>query len=118
MRITRPSGRICWQVGNHVNGHGQIIPLGILLHPLFAEHVESDGLRLRNRLIWHFEHGLDFRQRLEARHETNFSKTNGHDCMLRPKTAAVCVNLTAEPARKWGGQADGQEQFFRGTDGE
>ena len=37
VRITRSGGSICWQVGNHVNGHGQIMPLDILLHPLFAD---------------------------------------------------------------------------------
>ena len=48
-----PKGSICWQVGNYVT-NGEIIPLDIALFPAFAKH----GLKLRNRIIWHFEHGL------------------------------------------------------------
>lgn len=70
IRITRPGGSICWQVGHHVNGHGQVIPLDLLLHPVFAEHVETASLRLRNRIVWHFEHGLNCRTRFSGRHET------------------------------------------------
>src|SRR5436309_10659219 len=38
VRITAQGGSICWQVGHHVNGRGQVIPLDIILHPLFADH--------------------------------------------------------------------------------
>lgn len=69
VRITRPGGSICWQVGNHVNGHGQMIPLDILLHPLFAVYATTQQLRLRNRIVWHFEHGLHCRNRFSGRHE-------------------------------------------------
>ncbi|MBE3040086.1 MAG: site-specific DNA-methyltransferase, partial [Chloroflexi bacterium] len=57
-------------VGHHVNGHGQAIPLDLLLHPLFAEHSGTVQLLLRNRIIWHFEHGLNSRKRFSGRHET------------------------------------------------
>src|SRR5687767_13633622 len=30
VRIVRTGGSICWQVGNHINGHGQFVPLDIL----------------------------------------------------------------------------------------
>jgi adenine-specific DNA-methyltransferase len=61
----RPGGSICWQVGNHVDG-GEVYPLDILLYPFFAER----GLRLRNRIIWHFEHGLHCSRRFSGRYET------------------------------------------------
>src|SRR6266704_3147208 len=48
VRIVQPGGSICWQVGNHVNGHGQMVPLDLLLHPLFAAFADSDKLRIRN----------------------------------------------------------------------
>ena len=70
IRITGRGGSICWQVGHHVNSHGQVIPLDLLLHPLFAEHEKADGLYLRNRIVWHFEHGLNCRKRFSGRHET------------------------------------------------
>ncbi|MGA2241413.1 MAG: site-specific DNA-methyltransferase [Verrucomicrobiota bacterium] len=77
VRITRPGGSICWQVGNHVNGHGQMIPLDILLHPLFAAFAETVELRLRNRIVWHFEHGLHCKRRFSGRHESILWYTKG-----------------------------------------
>src|SRR5271156_5074980 len=53
VRLLHPKGSICWQVGNHVN-KGEIVPLDIPLYQLFKSH----GLKLRNRIVWHFEHGL------------------------------------------------------------
>lgn len=65
VRIVSPQGSICWQVGNYVN-RGSIIPLDTVLYPLFAQL----GLRLRNRIIWHFEHGLHCSRRFSGRYET------------------------------------------------
>lgn len=65
VRLLHPEGSICWQVGNHV-ANGEIFPLDIYLHHVFQEH----GLKLRNRIIWHFEHGLHCSKRLSGRYET------------------------------------------------
>lgn len=72
VRLLAPSGSICWQVGNFVD-KGQIIPLDIILYPTF----ERLGLQLRNRIVWHFEHGLHCSKRFSGRYETVlwFSKT-------------------------------------------
>jgi adenine-specific DNA-methyltransferase len=64
-KLLHPQGSICWQVGNHVQ-NGEIFPLDILLYPIFSRL----GLRLRNRIVWHFEHGLHCSNRLSGRHET------------------------------------------------
>lgn len=61
----RPGGSICWQVGNHV-ANGEVYPLDVLLYPMFKEA----GLELRNRIIWHFEHGLHGSRRFSGRYET------------------------------------------------
>jgi adenine-specific DNA-methyltransferase len=74
VRILHPNGSICWQVGNHVQD-GEIFPLDIILYPIFAEQ----GLKLRNRIIWHFEHGLHCKKRLSGRHETILWFTKGDD---------------------------------------
>lgn len=71
-------GSICWQVGNHIAGANEIIPLDIALYPLFAQH----GLKLRNRIIWHFEHGLHCSRRLSGRHETILWFTKGDDYLF------------------------------------
>lgn len=65
VRVLSERGSLCWQVGNYVDD-GAIIPLDSLLYPVFA----SLGLRMRNRIVWHFEHGLHCSRRLSGRYET------------------------------------------------
>lgn len=65
VRLLHPNGSLCWQVGNHVQ-NGEVFPLDIILYHVFKDH----GLKLRNRIIWHFEHGLHCSKRLSGRHET------------------------------------------------
>lgn len=65
VRSLAPSGNICWQVGNYVD-NGSIIPLDTILYPIFIDH----GLKMRNRIIWHFEHGLHCTKRFSGRYET------------------------------------------------
>jgi adenine-specific DNA-methyltransferase len=65
VRLLHPAGSICWQVGNHVD-NGAIVPLDIPLYQIFQGH----GLKLRNRIVWHFEHGLHCSKRLSGRYET------------------------------------------------
>lgn len=77
VRILRMGGSICWQVGNHIDGAGQILPLDALFFPLFAEHQAKQHLRLRNRIVWHFEHGLHCQKRFSGRYETMLWYTKG-----------------------------------------
>ena len=72
VRVLNNQGSICWQVGNYVDG-GAIIPLDSLLYPIFA----SLGLKMRNRIVWHFEHGLHCSRRLSGRYETIMWFTKG-----------------------------------------
>ena len=65
VRVLSDDGSICWQVGNFVN-NSEIIPLDILLFPIFKKH----KLKLRNRIIWHFGHGLHASKRFSGRYET------------------------------------------------
>lgn len=64
-RILANDGSICWQVGNYVDD-GEIIPLDVLLFPVFRDL----GLKMRNRIVWHFEHGLHCSKRFSGRYET------------------------------------------------
>lgn len=77
VRIVKPGGSICWQVGTHVNGHGQLIPLDILLHPLFTFYIKTDKICLRNRIVWFYRHGLHCDARFSGRHETILWYTKG-----------------------------------------
>lgn len=74
IRLLHPNGSICWQVGNHVSD-GEVFPLDILLYNIFKDA----GLKLRNRIIWQFEHGLHCKKRLSGRHETILWFTKGDE---------------------------------------
>ncbi len=78
VRLLHPRGSLCWQVGNHVHA-GEIFPLDLVLYPVFREH----GLKLRNRIVWHFEHGLHCSKRLSGRYETILWFTKGDDYVFR-----------------------------------
>ncbi len=75
VRVLNQRGSICWQVGNHVMNGGEILPLDIVLYDVFRRH----DLKLRNRIVWHFEHGLHCSRRLSGRYETILWFTKGDD---------------------------------------
>ena len=81
VRLLTPAGSICWQVGNYVD-NGEVVPLDIILWPLFRSH----GLKLRNRIVWHYGHGLHARKRLSGRYETInwWTKSNDYTWNLDP----------------------------------
>lgn len=81
VRLLHPQGSICWQVGNHISD-GEVFPLDILLYPLFHTH----GLKLRNRIVWTFGHGLHCQKRFSGRHETIlwFTKEENYTFNLDP----------------------------------
>jgi DNA modification methylase len=73
--LLAPSGSICWQVGNYVDA-GEVFPLDAHFYPIF----KSLGLKLRNRIIWHFGHGLHCTKRFSGRYEVLlwFTKTDDY----------------------------------------
>lgn len=74
VRVLNGRGSICWQVGNYVD-NGEIVPLDIVLYPIFA----SLGLHLRNRIVWHFGHGLHASKRFSGRYEVILWFTKGNE---------------------------------------
>ncbi len=76
-RTLTDDGSICWQVGNYVE-NGSILPIDIILHPIF----ERLGMRLRNRIVWHFEHGLHCSRRLSGRYEVIMWYTKTEDYLF------------------------------------
>ena len=81
VRILSKSGSLCWQVGNYVN-NSSIVPLDIALSPVFT----SFNLKMRNRIVWHFEHGLHCTKRFSGRYETIvwFTKSDDYIFNLDP----------------------------------
>ncbi len=72
VRVLADRGSLCWQVGNYVE-NGEVFPLDTLLYPIFKRL----GLKLRNRIVWHFEHGLHCTRRFSGRYETILWFTKG-----------------------------------------
>ena len=81
VRLLHPQGSLCWQVGNYVDD-GEVVPLDIILYPLFRAH----GLKMRNRIVWTFGHGLHCQRRLSGRYETInwFTKRDDYTFNLDP----------------------------------
>jgi adenine-specific DNA-methyltransferase len=75
VRTLSEKGNLCWQVGNYVD-KGEIFPLDIFYYQIFKKY----GLKLRNRIVWHFGHGLHASNRFSGRYETIlwFSKTDDY----------------------------------------
>lgn len=74
IRTLSDRGSLCWQVGNYVH-KGEVFPLDIYYYQIFKKY----GLKLRNRIIWHFGHGLHASNRFSGRYETILWFTKSDD---------------------------------------
>jgi len=74
-RLVTTNGSIVWQVGNFVD-NGEVFPLDIYVYPVF----KALGMQLRNRIVWHFDHGLHASNRFSGRYEVLlwFTKTKDY----------------------------------------
>ncbi len=81
VRVLADKGSICWQTGNYVE-NGEVFPLDMFYYPIFKKH----GLKLRNRIIWRFDHGLHASKRFSGRYETIlwFTKSDTYTFNLDP----------------------------------
>lgn len=74
LRVVKPGGSICWQVGYHVESN-VVMPLDYLV--LDAMRKLDPAPILRNRIIWTFGHGHHCDRRFSGRHETLLWFTKG-----------------------------------------
>lgn len=74
IRTLSDKGSVCWQVGNFVD-KGEVFPLDIFYYQIFKKY----KLKLRNRIIWHFGHGLHASNRFSGRYETILWFTKSDD---------------------------------------
>lgn len=65
LKFLKPEGSICWEIGNYVKD-GEVFPLDVFFYGIF----NKCGLKLRNRIIWSFGHGLHASKRFSGRYET------------------------------------------------
>ncbi len=73
-RVISDDGSIVWQVGNFVDD-GEVFPLDIYFYPI----IKALGLQLRNRIVWHFDHGLHATKRFSGRYEVLLWFTKSKD---------------------------------------
>lgn len=82
IRILKKGGSLCWQIGYHVK-HAEIIPLDVLVYNIIMElngkFLKTEKMKLRNRIVWTFGHGLHSQKRLSGRHETILWFTKGDE---------------------------------------
>ena len=80
-RVLTATGSLCWQVGNYVQ-KGEVFPLDIYFYEIFKRL----GLKLRNRIIWRFNHGLHCTNRFSGRYEVIlwFTKSDDYIFNLDP----------------------------------
>lgn len=75
-RTLAENGSLCWQVGNHLTADGEIVPIDVFIYQI----CKKLGMKLRNRIIWCFEHGLHCKNRLSGRYENIVWFTKGEPC--------------------------------------
>ena len=86
VRILKPGGSICWQVGNGID-KGEVIPLDAIFYGIFKKF----NLKMRNRIIWTFGHGLHAKNRFSGRYETILWFTKGNDYKFNLDSVRVPV---------------------------
>jgi len=72
--ILKDGGSICWEVGNYIE-NSEVFPLDTYFYNIF----KNFGFKLRNRIIWHFGHGLHATKRFSGRYETILWFTKNDD---------------------------------------
>jgi DNA modification methylase len=90
-------GHICWQSGSFVE-HGEVFPLDAFFYRMFKRR----GMKLRNRIIWHFNFGLNAQTRFSGRYETLlwFTKSDEYTFNLDPVRVRQLYPGKRHPSKK------------------
>jgi adenine-specific DNA-methyltransferase len=75
LRVTKPGGSICWQIGYHVKNR-EVQPLDYFVYDVMKQF---PVVKLRNRIVWSFGHGMHDTARFAGRHEVILWFTKGND---------------------------------------
>lgn len=95
VRVLKPEGNICWEVGNFVK-NGEIFPLDVYFYNILHDL----NLKLRNRIIWHFGHGLHAKKRFSGRYETILWFTKSDDYVFNLDAVRVPQKYPGKRAYK------------------
>lgn len=102
IRVLRVGGSLCWQVGYHVTD-GTVTPLDILIYNMMKKY---PVMKLRNRIIWTFGHGLHSTDRFSGRHETLLWFTKGKRYRFNLDAVRVLQKYPGKRHYKGGRQGD------------
>lgn len=72
-------GSLCVQVGSTFDDRGRLVLIDKLVDNIIDQLRPRTDLVLRNRIIWHFNHGLHTTNRFSGRYETIMWYTKGDD---------------------------------------
>ena len=108
-RVLKKGGSLCWQVGSYFE-RSELYPLDIYLY----EICKKIGFKLRNRIVWHFEHGLHSNKKFSGRYETIlwFTKSDKYyfnfDPIRVPQKYPGKVGYTGKNKGKYTGNKKGK----------
>ena len=97
VRVIRPGGSICWQVGYHVE-RNCVLPLDYLVFDAMRRQPEPPILR--NRIVWKFGHGFHCERRFSGRHEVVLWFTKGDDYTFNLDDVRVSQKYPGKTANK------------------
>lgn len=100
-RVLKDEGSLCWQVGNYIKDN-IVLPLDIPIYDI----CNKLGLFLRNRIIWHFGHGLHCKKRFSGRYEVIMWFTKNKDYIFNLDSVRVPQKYSQKKHFK--GQKKGQ----------
>ena len=96
-RVLAHDGSICWETGNYIDPQtSEVFPLDIYFYPLMKEL----GLQLRNRIVWHFGHGLQCEKRFSGRYETILWFTKSDDYVFNLDDVRIPAKYPGKRAYK------------------
>lgn len=79
VRVLSDGGSLCWQVGSTFHRNGALVLIDKLVDNIMDDLAKDHDLRLQNRIIWHFGHGLHASNRFSGRYETILWYTKGRN---------------------------------------
>jgi len=95
IRVLNLNGNLCWEVGNYIS-NGEVFPLDVYFYHIFKKY----DLQLRNRIIWHFGHGLHCKNRFSGRYETVLWFTKSDDYIFNLDAIRVPSKYPGKKAYK------------------
>lgn len=97
LRIVKPGGSICWQVGYHASSNS-VVPLDYLVFDAMRQLKHPPILR--NRIAWTFGHGYHCERRFSGRHETVLWFTKGENYTFNLDAVRVAQKYPGKVANK------------------